>query len=179
LTQREHSTFEAIQGRLVALREALVSRPVPEIAAPVEDWLAYLAMLKGITGNASNDVSFVACLLAKRYLCERLPMHPFDAAAKPQGAPGLDIDERTTDGRRVVAEIKTTTPYLREKGLGANQKTTFVKDFDKLAKAQADVKFFFVTDRLTYEAVRQRYASHVHGVTVVLLGTGESWQAPT
>jgi hypothetical protein len=77
-----------------------------------------LSGIKEIVGNASNDLSLVATLMAKEHLYRMLPMQPFDAALKPQGASGLDIDECTVDGERVVAEIKTTSPY-RPNDLGA------------------------------------------------------------
>jgi hypothetical protein len=92
--------------------------------------------MKAIVGNASNDMSFIAALMAKDYLYSTLPMVDYDAGLKPQGAPGLDIDERTSDGRRVVGEIKTTTPY-NGPDLGAQQKAMFAKDFDKLNAASA------------------------------------------
>lgn len=123
-----------------------------------------------IQGNTSNDLSFLACLLAKSYLSKRLEISDFDAAAKPQGATGLDIDLITADGRHVIAEIKTTIPYSEAKNdLGAQQKASFKKDFDKLNKAQADNKFFFVTDLKTYNIVKQRYAKFIPGVEIILL----------
>lgn len=113
-------------------------------------------------------MSFIATLMAKEYLGSVLDMAPFDAALKPQGAPGLDIDERTQRGDRVVAEIKTTVPYLGA-DLGAAQKTSFLKDFAKLRIAEAPYKFFFLTNPDAYNAVMRRYAAEVVGVSVVLL----------
>ncbi len=124
--------------------------------------------MRQIVGNASNDLSFVATLMAKEHLCSVLDMVPFDAAVKPQGAPGLDIDERTRTGERVVAEIKTTVPYLPT-DLGAQQKTTFRKDFVKLQLAEASHKFFFLTNRRAYDLVIRKYTTDLAGVSVVLL----------
>ncbi len=130
--------------------------------------------MKEITGNASNGMSFVAALMAKDYLYRVLPMQSFDAAAKAQGAPGLNIDERTVDGSRVIGEIKTTTPYMGN-DLGAQQKVTFKKDFEKLNNTQADYKFFFVTDPMTFRIVKHKYLSQLPGVSIVLLTTGEAY----
>lgn len=176
-TAAERSMFDTIRVRLENLRAALLENPCPSTDASPNEWLSYLAVLKETSGNASNDMSFVATVLAKEYLEQRLPMQPFDAATKPQGAPGLDIDERTVDGERVVAEIKTTTPYKGPKGLGAQQIASFMNDFAKLAKASAEHRFFFVTDPLTFEVVRERYGLRLQGVTVVLLGTAEEFTA--
>jgi len=137
---------------------------------------AYLARMKEIQGNTDNGVSLVACLMAKEYLNRDLDMIPFDAAAKPQGAPGLDIDERTTAGARVVAEIKTTVPYGTN-DLGAAQKNSFERDFAKLNAALGSNRYFFVTERRTFDLVRAKYARKIPGVKVVLLPSGESFVA--
>jgi hypothetical protein len=135
-----------------------------------------LVGIKEIVGNASNDLSLVATLMAKEHLYRMLPMQPFDAALKPQGASGLDIDECTVDGERVVAEIKTTSPY-RPNDLGAAQKASFVRDFAKLRAAEAKHKFFFVTDPATYAVVQRRYAPEMPEVACVLLGPFDDRQA--
>jgi hypothetical protein len=91
--------------------------------------------MKAVQGNTSNDLSFVGLLTPKAYLMRTLPLQPFDVAAKAQGAPGLDVDARTTDGRRVVGELNDH-PYLGT-ALGAQQRWTFEKDFAKLLQADA------------------------------------------
>lgn len=177
LTPAERAYLDALKGRLDKLSAFLSERPSPSATAATRDWYGYLADLKEIIGNASNGISFVATLMAKDYLARKLPLVTFDAAAKPQGAPGLDIDEKTTDGKRVVAEIKTTMPYLGSE-LGAQQKATFKKDFEKLKIVQAEYKFFFVTEQATFEIVKRRYADQLQGVTVVLLTTDEEHRVP-
>lgn len=127
--------------------------------------------MKQILGNTSNDMSLVAVLLAKEYVCSRHEMAPFDAASKPQGAPGLDIDETTVLGERVIAEIKTTTPYLGDR-LGAAQRASFAKDFAKLRRESAAHKYFFVTDRAAFDLSRRELELAAPDVTVVLLGVG-------
>ncbi len=118
-------------------------------------------------------MSFIAALMAKEYLCSAFPMADFDIGTKAQGAPGLDIDERTIEGHRVIGEIKTTTPYAGS-DLGAQQRAMFEKDFAKLNKEDAPHKFFFVTDRATFQVVKRKYHTRIPGVTVVLLPLGES-----
>jgi hypothetical protein len=77
-------------------------------------WYEFFSELRDIQGNSSNDLSFVATLLAKRYLSQHFQIS-FCAAEKPQGAPGIDIDCRTPAGERIVGEIKTTKPYQRRR----------------------------------------------------------------
>ena len=142
----------------------------------MRDWFEYHVSIKRILGNHSNDMSLIACLLAKEYLSSKLPMEPFDAAENRQGAAGLDIDESTTDGQRVIGEIKTTIPYQKN-DLGAAQKRTFGKDFDKLNRHTATHKFFFVTNERTFGLMRDKYAGQISGVTIVCLLTGETFIA--
>ncbi len=111
------------------------------------DWFGYLAQFKDELGNFDNQVSFVATLLAKSFLMANFDLITFDAAEKAQGAPGLDIDTKTNNGHRIIAEIKTTHPYKKD-DLGANQIANFKKDAEKLHQGSSDVKFFFVTDNI-------------------------------
>ena len=120
----------------------------------------------------SNDLGFFATLMAKQFLSRRHYVE-FDAAAKAQGAPGLDIDTQTRDGRRVIAEIKTTVPYLGT-DFGAQQATSIKKDIVKLNSASADYKYFFVTDASAFKALKaKRYLVSTVGIRIVLLTTGE------
>jgi len=130
LTSREQAAVQRILDRITELAQFLEQSPMPADPAP-EVLYEFLARMKQIQGNTDNGASLVACLLAKRYLNAHLDMEPFDVALKPQGAPGLDIDERTLTGKRVVGEIKTTVPY-GARDLGAAQQYSFEKDFQKL-----------------------------------------------
>lgn len=175
LSTHEHEMMKDIERRLNAMRVQLAKEiPLLENSAA---WYAYLAELKEIQGNANIDVSFVATLLAKQYLAKRFGLTSFDAAEKRQGARGIDIDVKFPDGRRLVAEIKTTNPY-KVNDLGSNQQEEFEKDFFKLASAIADVKLFLVTDPRTFDLMkRPKYQSMLKQVTVVLLTTGEEFPA--
>jgi hypothetical protein len=173
LTPGERQAVQGILDRIAMLARFLEQRPVPE-DADAGVLYGYLASMKKIQGNTDNGVSLVACLMAKEYLTRQLDMQPFDVAAKPQGAAGLDIDECTTAGARVVAEIKTTMPYGAN-DLGNAQRSSFEKDFKKLNAATAVHRFFFVTERRTFELIRGKYASKIPGVNVVLLPFGESF----
>lgn len=172
-TADEQAYLQNAAKRLVQLRDFLNSTNIEEGADAVQ-WFECLAQVKAIQGNTSNTLSFIACLLAKEYLMTRFKIS-FDVATKPQGAPGLDIDlVDTASGKRIIGEIKTTVPYSGAKNdLGAKQKETFKRDFDKLNHTTADYKFFFVTDKASFEVVQRKYASQISGVEVVLL-TGSS-----
>lgn len=139
------------------------------------EWFATLARIKDVQGNFNNDLSFVACLLAKSYLKKQFGVTNFDAASKAQGAKGLDIDVVSPSGERIAGEIKTIVPYKGAKNdFGAAQKKSFRADFAKLNKAQATHKLLFVTDKASYDLVQLKYSKEIPGVQVVLLVSCET-----
>ena len=140
VSANELTKMNDIKRRLVQVHAHLSENEFPPIEK-ISAWYSYLAELKFIQGNFNNDVSFLATFMAKQYLEEIYGVQYFDAAEKPQGSPGLDIDVHLPNGQRLIAEIKTTFPY-KPTDLGAQQKASFKKDFKKLAKAIADVKLF-------------------------------------
>ena len=62
------------------------------------------------------------------------------------------------------------------KDFGAQQVTSFKKDFVKLNSALAEHKFLFVTHELAFTALQKsKYCSQIPGVKIVLLTTGEEY----
>lgn len=175
LTPREQEYCNAIADRIGRLRALLNARTF-EMGAEPPAWYDFLSVLREIQGNSSNDLSFVATLLAKRYLAEEHGAQ-FCAAEKPQGAPGIDIDVNGEDGARIVAEIKTTLPY-QPRDFGAQQAAMFKKDFAKLVLAEAKHKYLFVTEPRAFDVLRKpKYSNLMPGVRVVLLKTRERFDA--
>lgn len=168
-TERENDGVVILNRRLYEIRSYLEN--IPEMAGPdlVERHLSYILGLQRVQGNIYLRTSFLGCLLAKQYLVSRFTMIPFDISMKPQGSPGLDIDEQTTTGERVIGEIKTTEPYGAT-DLGAQQKASFKKDFDKLNREKAQHKFFFLTSKKSYEITMSKMREKIPEVEVVLLG---------
>src|SRR5690606_4199123 len=120
-----------IERRLKALQRLMLEAAIPAADASADAWFRYLAALKETVGNFHQWLSFISCLLAKRYLHERFDMRPFDVGIKPQGAPGLDILAETLTGEQIIAEIKTTVPYLVTR-LGSAQRDSILRDIEKL-----------------------------------------------
>ena len=168
MTENERQALVQILRRLTDLKDFLNQPGLPDTSTGLHEWLFYLDAIKQITGNASNGMSLVGCMMAKEYLSQNLPMKPYDAALKPQGASGLDVDEQTIDGRRVIGEVKTTTPF-KLNDFGAAQISSFRKDFAKLTLTPADFKFLFVTNLLAFDVLQRKYAKLIPDVTVVLL----------
>jgi len=175
LTEREKRYCSEIADRVSRMREFLNENALVEPPQPTE-WHSFLSTLRKIQGNLSNDGSFIATLLAKQYLHSKFGIE-FDAAEKPQGAPGIDIDVRSCEGDRIVAEIKTTVPY-QTSDFGAQQAASFKKDFAKLAASGAKHKFLFVTDSAAFSALQKdKYTRLMPGVRIVHLATGQEFVA--
>jgi hypothetical protein len=175
LTEKEKRYCSDIADRMHQMRQFLNANVLVDPPEPTV-WHSFLAMLRKIQGNLSNDGSFIATLLAKQYLHSRYGVI-FDAAEKPQGAPGVDIDIYTPEGHHIVAEIKTTVPY-QGTDFGSNQANTFKKDFAKLDAAEAEHKFLFVTDSNTFSILQKdKYTKLMPGVCIVDLITGEEHTA--
>jgi hypothetical protein len=170
ISEPETRYSRTIHEKLQELRAFLTDNALDPAAHPADAYL-FLSKLKSVLGNLNNDISFVATLMAKDYLSRHFDVSAFDAAAKAQGAPGIDIEFCTQDGMRVAAEIKTTFPY--QLGFGAKQHEMISKDIDKLKKSNADVKFLFLTERLSFEAARKVRNWTGCGIRVVLLPAGD------
>jgi hypothetical protein len=129
----------------------------------------YLTNIKKIQGNFDTLISFTSCLMAKEYLLEKYDFKTsFDVSLKSQSAPGLDIDEITTDNKRIIGEIKTTIPY-NQNDFGANQKENIINDLKKLKKTEADGKYFFVTEKRAYDIIQSRYIHELKNISIILL----------
>jgi len=176
LTGGETQYCEAIRQKDLALRSFLSRSKLSDGIDPRE-WLMHLTGIKSSLGNLNNDLGFVATLLVKHYLAERFGIVDFDAAGKPQGASGEDIVATTSDGRKIIGELKTTKPY--QPGFGAAQRTAMLKDLGRLATSSADYRFMFVTDADAFAALcRPTFARRAPSVEIVELVTGKVFLCP-
>jgi len=142
LTQSESEALKTTAKKLCELRDFLDSFPLDE-KLDLRRLKTAVEQVQEIQGNLANDGSLIACVLARQFLQRRFEIPEFDAAAKLQGAPGLDVDVLTSSQERIIGEVKTTVPCGRQRrDLGANQKATFIKDFKKLERQEAHHKFF-------------------------------------
>jgi hypothetical protein len=176
VTAAEQNYCAVIREKDRRLRALLAAQSLPE-TVDAAAWLSYLTALKTILGNVSNDLGFVATLLVKDYLARRFGIADFDAAAKAQGASGIDIEARTTQGEAVAGELKTTTPY--QPGFGAQQRATMIKDLARLAASPAPHRLMFVTDPETFATLcKPGWAARAPGVEIVDLATGNTFICP-
>jgi hypothetical protein len=175
-TPAEERSYESIRKKDHSLRAFLKENT---LSAPIvaTQWLSYLIGIKDSLGNINNEVSFVATVLIKHYLEQRFAVTDFDPGSKAQGAPGIDIEARTADGKVIIGELKTTKPY--QPGFGAAQRTSILKDLKRLAKSKADYRFMFVVDSDAYKALsHSSFASQAPGVEVIDLVSQKSFVYP-
>lgn len=165
----ESSYIEKVSNKLFEARSFLNSTDLEGFSkADVKMQFELLKGLRRLLGNVDNDMSFLGCLLIKVFLQGRHDLPDLNMALKAQGSPGLDVDEVTTDGKRIIGELKTTYPY-KENDLGAQQKNSFLKDFEKLQRSEAEHKYFFVTELKTFGIVCNKYEQYLQGVQIILL----------
>lgn len=176
MTPQEQRYWDEIRSKDRSLRAFLADGSLADHRDPAS-WFEYLTTIRDILGNTSNSLSFVATLLVKDYLAQRFGALDFDAASKPQGAPGIDVEITTPDGLKIVAEIKTTKPY--QPGFGAAQKLNIKKDLERLATTDADHRIMFVTDTDAFHTLcGSRYNERYPNVEIVNALTGEAFRCP-
>lgn len=165
---RANLEIEKIKIKLSKLKEYINNNSFEELN--YEDLFSYMLSLKSIIGNYNNDISALACLMAKDYILNNLEIKgDFNVLLKPQGAPGFDIDEMTIDGKRVIGEIKTTVPY-KGTDFGAMQKLSIDKDIDKLLNETAEYKYFFVTNVESFNILNSKFELLKRKIELIYLG---------
>ncbi|MBX3514560.1 MAG: hypothetical protein KIT15_04685 [Xanthobacteraceae bacterium] len=166
-TEAENRFCSSIAAKDSALRQYLEENKLPEEINALQ-LFSFLTGIKNALGNINNDIAFAATLIIKIYLRERFNIVDFDAGGKAQGAPGIDIEAKTSDGKVIVGELKTTKPY--QPGFGAAQRTSIIKDLDRLSRTKADYRFMFVTDEEAFLALSgSSFRSRLEGIELVNL----------
>jgi len=165
----EQRALNALQSKLRALGDVLPAEGGKE-PADLNTVFAAFELLRRALGNLDNDISFLACLRAKRHLAAIHGEFDCDVSVKHQNAAGVDIEARTAAGSKIVAEIKTMRPVGPGGDFGANQAKQVRQDLERLRRSEAEHKYFCVTDATAATALRRaRYANDVAGVTVLLV----------
>ena len=150
-----------LNNKILKLREFMANEEFQVKDDNVRNSLTKLLKLKEIIGNLDMDIHFLASHLANSYLKKK---HGISIDLdKPVGSSGLDIELE-----QIVAEIKTTSPYL-ENDFGAKQKETIKKDLERLDNSSEKYRYFFVVDSKTERILKQRYSKHYPSVNIVNL----------
>lgn len=150
-----------IDKKMSRLREFFATENLQVTNGNIRTALSKFLELKKHIGNIGNDIHFLASYLANSFLSKRHNV-TIDLG-KAVGSSGLDIELET-----IVAEIKTTIPYL-ENDFGAAQKREIKKDLERLDDTRAEYKYFFVIDDGTERILRQKYSKNYPSVKIVNL----------
>lgn len=78
------------------------------------------------------------------------------------------------DGQRVIAEIKTTGAF-GHRDIRQPQRDAILDDLQGLSAIDTPHKFFFVVDPEIFAIIKRKYPSHLLGMTLVLVSTGEDF----
>lgn len=165
MTKKEIDTVYKSFHKLDSLRNALYT---DSDMGDIYEVFKYFNHIKEIMGNFNTDVSFISCLMAKDYLCSQFDLGHFDVSEKSQSAPGPDIEVYTAEGKKIIAEIKSTIPY-KDNDFGSQQIDSLRNDFSKLKKSSADYKYMFVTNESAYNILNKKYSAELDGIMLVLL----------
>ncbi len=172
LTQKEIKKLMELKDKFLSLNNLLKNSEYSVYSDLYEQYI-YLNKFKRKLGNFNNDLSYIACLMAKQYLLKKHNFsHDIDMSLKAQGAKGLDIDETTLENERCIAEIKTIFPY-GENDFGSKQREYFRADFKKLTNNDAKYKYLFVIEEKSFNILKKKYISKLTGITTVLLPSGQ------
>lgn len=165
MTRKEIDAVYKSFHKLESLRNALFT---DVNTGDIYEVFKYFNRIKEIMGNFNTDVSFITCLMAKDYLCNQFDLEYFDVSEKSQSAPGPDIEVYTAEGKKIIAEIKSTIPY-KDNDFGSQQIDSLRNDFSKLKKSSADYKYMFVTNESAYNILNKKYSAELDGIMLVLL----------
>ncbi len=172
LTQKEIKKLEELKDKFLKLHN-LLNNSEYSVYSDLYEQYQYLNKFKEDLGNFNNDLSYIACLMAKQYLLKKHNFsHDLDVSLKAQGAKGLDIDETTLENERCIAEIKTIFPY-GENNFGSKQRESFRADFKKLKNNDAKYKYLFVIEEKSFNILKKKYISELTDITTVLLPSGQ------
>jgi len=150
-----------IDKKMSRLREFFATENLQVTNGSIRTALSKFLELKKHMGNIDNDIHFLASCLANLFLSKK---HGVTInLGKAVGSSGLDIELET-----IVAEIKTTIPYL-ENDFGAAQKREIKKDLERLENAKTEYKYFFVIDSKTERILGQKYSKRYPSVRIVNL----------
>ncbi|WP_339259340.1 hypothetical protein [Lysinibacillus sp. FSL K6-3209] len=166
-TNTQHP-MDKIALKVSALKTIVIEGTPKFDGENLDEQFHFIRKLSRTIGNISNDLSYLSCHYIEAFLNKNFKMEFCSVLTKAQGAAGLDVDEVTVDGQRIIGELKTTYPYA-EYDLGAAQKNNFKKDFERLQTVQAEFKYFFVIEEKTFDILKEKYRHLLQGITLVLL----------
>ena len=129
----------------------------------IEDFIT----VKDSLGNIGSIINFLALQKAKFFLEKKFNQELPAVLLKDNYTPDWKINCILNDGKRIVAEAKTTTPTGRS--FGSKQREEISKVLDKLKSVDAGYKYLFVINEDTARIFHIEYNMELVGISVVLI----------
>ena len=130
MNQKEQADFNEISNRLNKVKDYLNDRStsysISELGNMIEDFIS----VKDTLGNLGSIINFLTLQKAKLFLEKKFNQELPGVLLKDINTPGWKINCILNDGKRIVAEAKTTTPTGRS--FGSKQREEISKVLDKL-----------------------------------------------
>ena len=145
------------------LNDRNTSYSISELGNMIEDFIN----VKDTLGNLGSIINFLTLQKAKLFLEKKFNQELPGVLLKDINTPGWKINYILSDGKRIVAEAKSTTPTGRT--FGSKQREEISKVLDKLKSIDADYKYLFVTNEETARILHIEYSMELVGITVELI----------
>ena len=167
MNQKEQADFNEISNRINKVKEYLNNRNTSYSISDIGDIIEDLITIKDSLGNLGSIINFLALQKAKLFLEKKFNQELPGILLKDINTPGWKINFILRDGKRIVAEAKTTTP--NGKTLGSKQREEISKVLDKLKSIDADYKYLFVTNEETARILHIEYSMELEGISVEII----------
>lgn len=131
------------------------------------------SQIKALFGHHDNRMSAIAAALARQFLGQEHDLVPYDSCERHQNASGLDVQCQTSQGKSIIAEIKTTVPSQGRR-LGAVQVKNIRKDLERLSAQTADFKYFFVVNPETQRETEKLLERHSYDQAIRVVNVAEA-----
>lgn len=167
MNQKEQADFNEISNRINKVKDYLNDRntsySISELGNMIEDFIT----VKDSLGNLGSIINFLTLQKAKLFLEKKFNQELPGVLLKDINTPGIKIDFILNNGKRIIAEAKTTTPTGRS--FGSKQREEISKILDKLKSVDADYKYLFVTNEETARILHIEYSMELVGITVEII----------
>ncbi len=167
MNQKEQADFNEISTRINKVKEYLNKRNTSYSISDLSDMISDFITVKDTMGNLGSIINFLTLQKAKVYLEKKFNQDLPDVLLKDINTPGWKINCILKDGKRIIAEAKTTTPTGRT--FGSKQRDEISKVLEKLKSVDADFKYLFVTNEETARILHIEYSMELAGITVELI----------
>lgn len=168
MNQREQMDYMEIAKRIDEIKNYLNQRNTSYSLYDIDLLISDFIHIKESLGNPGSAINFLTLQKAKIFLEKEYKEPVPEVFLKDVTSSGLKIDYVLSNGKRVIAEAKTTTPNSFKK-LDARQKEEVKKVLDKLKNIDADYKYLFVTNIDFANILHIQYSMDLVGITVEVI----------